>query len=151
MPNLSDIKLIEKNQNIETYSAKLRVKFQKVITKNINKALFYKNTSLENKKNRKIYDIIQDNNILYIYFSEKENINDILFRQVKIIKENIMEGQCKPINKKEIYELFKKEESMCKIKLNKIVNNELRYFLGTGFFLKFNIKGIPFNKMFNNK
>ena len=129
---------------METYTANLRIVIKKLITKDVNEALFLKFKLLENKKYRKIYDIIVDKNILCIYIAPEENINDLL--SVNISKEDITEGHCKPIDKNEISELLKNEESMCKIKFNKIINHEIKNGLATGFFLEMNISRIPFNK-----
>ena len=144
MSYLSDVRLIDRNYNMETYTANLRIVIKKLITKDSNEALFLKFKLLENKKYRKIYDIIVDKNILCIYIAPEENINDLL--SVNISKEDITEGHCKPIDKNEISELLKNEESMCKIKFNKIINHEIKNCLATGFFLEFNINIMPFNK-----
>ena len=144
MSNLSDVKLIEKKYNIETYIANLRIKVKKFEARDLNEALLFKIKLLENKKNRKIYDIIEDKNILYIYISLEENIDDLLCG--KITKESVPKGHLIPLKKKEIIEIIKKEESMCKIKNSIEENNELKNMLASGFFMEINIKGIPFNK-----
>ena len=54
-----------------------------------------------------------------------------------------MNDGIRPISKNEILDLFKKEDSMCKIKL---VNDHLKTITATGFFLELNIKDIPVNK-----
>jgi len=51
-----------------------------------------------------------------------------------------------PINKKEIEELFKKEDALCKIKSQKIINGKLIDIDGSGFFLEINVKNILFKK-----
>ena len=152
-PILTDIKLIEKLPNIETYIANLRIIIKKFIAKDANEALLYKLKLLENKKYRKIYDVIEDQiykNILYIYAAPEENINDLLC--IKISKENVPDGHAKPIDKNEMIEMLQKEEAMCKIKANKLENNKIKYLTGSGFFLEMNINGLPFNKclMTNN-
>ena len=53
MSYLSDIKLIEQNYNVATYSANLRIIFKVITTNSINEALLYKLTLLEYKKTRK--------------------------------------------------------------------------------------------------
>ena len=52
----------------------------------------------------------------------------------EIKKEGILKGQGSPINKNEILELFKKEESIYKISYEKIKGNEIKKGKGTGFF-----------------
>ena len=97
MPIVSDVKLIGKQYNIETYTAKLTIIIKKIITNNINEASLYQIKLLENKKYRKIYDIIIDKNILYVYMAPEENIDDLLCAKIK--KEAITDGHSEPIEK----------------------------------------------------
>ena len=144
MSDLSNIKLIERQKNIETYTANMKIIIKKFIAKDINEALLFKMKLLENKKTRKIYDIREDKNILYIFIALDENINDLLLGCIS--KEAITKGHCDPIKKKELSHLFKYEESMCKLRYHKIINNELSYVYGSGFFLAMDIRGLPFKK-----
>ena len=144
MSDLFDLKLIERQGNIETYTANMRIVMKKFVTRDVNEALLFKMKLLENKASRRIYDIREDKNILYILIHPKENIDDLL--KGKIIKEAVTKGHCDPIKKKELSNLFQYEESICKIKYLKMINNELRYVYGTGFFLLLNIRDIPFSK-----
>ena len=57
-----------------------------------------------------------------------------------------MKWQCNPIKKNEIFELFEKEDAICKIKCKNVIDNKLQDHVGTGFFLELNCKDIPFNK-----
>ena len=144
MSDLSDIHLIERQNNIETYTVNMKAVIKIFIARDINEALLFKMKLLENKKTRRIYDIREDQNILYIFTAPNENINDLLVG--KISKEAITKGHCDPIKKKELSHLFQFEESMCKIRYHKIVNDNLTYVFGSGFFLVINIRDIPFNK-----
>lgn len=120
----------------------------KFIAKDINEASLYKIKLIENKRYRKIYEVIEDKiykNILYIYLAPGENINDLLCG--KIFKEDILTGHAKPMNKNELTTLSKKEECMCKIIYNKIVNDEIKNAVASGFFLEINISGIPCKKL----
>ena len=146
MSILSNVQLIERINNIETYIANLRIVVKKIITNDLNEALLYKLTLLELRKTRKIYDVIQDKNIIYIYLDPRENINDLIFKKFTISKEAVNEGLCNPISFKESNELYKKEASMCKIKFIKKIDNKLYNSKGTGFFLEINLKDLPFNK-----
>ena len=130
--NISNIKLIEKKENIETYEANMKILFKKIKRKNENDIFYYK--SILN--NKKIYDIIQEENNIYIYYDSNENIDELL--NIKEHKEAIIKGNCEPINKNEIIELFKKEDAMCKIISQKIINGILKPIKGTGFFLELN-------------
>ena len=85
------------------------------------------------KENKKIYLVIEDNDKL------KKRIDDLLLsKETTIQKESILEGHGKPITKKEIFDLFKMEESMCKIKFERVENNKLIKGNGSGFFCEIN-------------
>jgi len=138
--NIMKIKLIEKKDNIETYEGYMKIKIKKLLIKNEIELYYYKSKL----KYKKIYDIKKDNNILYIYYDINEDIEEILIKNE--YKEAIIKEHCGPINKNEMLELLKKEDAMCKIKSQKIKNGQLENIFGTGFFLKINIKNIPFEK-----
>jgi len=141
MVKVTDIKLIEKKEEIETYEGNMKIKFKKIKMKNENEYYYYKSLLLNNNK---IYDIIKDNNIIYIYYNINENIDEII--NIKEKKECVIKGYNEPINKKEIDELFKKENAIFKIKSKKLINGELKDINGTGFFLKINMENILFKK-----
>ena len=138
MSDLSNVKLIERQNNIETYTATMRVVIKKFITRDINEALIFKMKLLEYKKARKIYDIREDKNILYIFIAPDENINDLLVGTIS--KEIVIKGHCDPIKKNELSHLFKYEESMCKIRYKKLINNEIKYVYDSGFFFSIEYK-----------
>ena len=113
----------------------MKIKFKKIKMKNENEYYLYKTLLL--------------NNIIYIYYNINENIDELI--NIKEKKENIIRGHNEPINKREIEELFKKENAMCKIKSKKIINDKLEDINGSGFFLKINMKDILFKKcLFTN-
>ena len=141
MVKISNYKLIDKKEEIETYEGYMEIKFKKIKMKNENEYFLYKSLLLNNNK---IYDIKKDNNILYIYYNINENIDEIINRKEN--KECVIKGRNEPINKKEIEELFKKENAMCKIKSKKLINGNLEDIDGTGFFLEINMKDILFKK-----
>ena len=141
MVKISNYKLIDKKEEIETYEGYMEIKFKKIKMKNENEYFLYKSLLLNNNK---IYDIKKDNNILYIYYNINENIDEIIIRKEN--KECVIKGRNEPINKKEIEELFKKENAMCKIKSKKLINGNLEDIDGTGFFLEINMKDILFKK-----
>ena len=146
MVKITDIKLIDEKNDIEIYEGNMRIKFTKIKMKNENEYYLYKSLLLNNNN---IYDIIKDNNIIYIYYNINENVDELI--NIKEKKENIIRGHNEPINKREIEELFKKENSMCKIKSKKIINDKLEDINGSGFFLKINMKDILFKKcLFTN-
>jgi len=130
----------------------------KLICKDItdkNEIIFFNNL-LQNsnfKEQVYIYDIIEENNILHI-ISTIENITKIenlLNDKTNIKKEGILYQNSKPITKKEIDNLYKHEKSLCKIKMETIINNETYNGTGTGFFCSIDVKDIPFKKaLFTN-
>ena len=138
LDNILDIKLIEKKDNIETYEGNMKIKIKKLIIANEYELYYFKSIL----KYKKIYDLIKDDNILYIYYDINENIDDIVnqseHKEAKI--------NCGAINKEEILSLFEKEDSMCKIESQKIQNGKLENILGNGFFLELNDEDIPFKK-----
>ena len=137
---LTSFKLKEKKDEIETYEANMKILIKKIKIKNDND-LFYK-TMLCNKEG--IFKIINHENYIYIYYDININIDVLL--SLNDIKEITPEGYCEPLNKTEIEELLSKENSMCKIKFKRIVNHKLENCTGSGFFLQFKYKEIPFKK-----
>jgi surface protein len=144
MPNfdkkLSSIKLKEKKEEIETYEANMKILIKKIKIKNDND--FFYRTMLCNKEG--IFKIINNNDYIYIYYDININIDELL--SLNDIKEVTPEGYCEPLNKTEIEELLSKENAMCKIKFKRIVNHKLENCTGSGFFLQFKYKEIPFKK-----
>jgi len=141
MVKITDIKLIEKKEEIETYEGNMKIKFKKIKMKNENEYYLYKSLLVNSNK---IYDIIKDNNIIYIYYNININLDELI--KIKDEKECVVRGHNKPINKREIEDLFKKEDAMCKIESKKIINGKLEDITGSGFFLKINMKDILFEK-----
>ena len=76
----------------------MKISFKKIKTKDENELVYYKN--ILNKKEKKIYDIIEDynNNILYIIYDINENIDELI--NMKENKEAIIKDHCEPIKKK---------------------------------------------------
>ena len=146
---ISELKLVEKNDNIDTYEAYMKVSIKKIEIKDEKQLLFYKQKLISNKKNFKIYDIEEDekNNILYIIYDTSQNINELLNQSyIHINKEAIIEGHSEPSTKNEIIQLFEKENSMCRIKTQKIIKNKLENLKASAFLLQFQFNDIPFNK-----
>ena len=139
--NLLDFKLKEKKEEIETYEATMKILIKKIKIKD-DKDFYLYEKRLYNKEG--IFKIINENDYIYIYYDIKKNIDEIL--SINDIKEIVPKGYCGPINKNEIEDLLLKENSMCKIISKKTENGKLEYCIGSGFFLKFDYKGIPFEK-----
>ena len=143
---MSDIKLIEDKDNIETYEANMKVLIKKIKTENEEDSLSYKEKLKSLKEKMNIYDIIIDesNNCCFSYdLSEKENINEFIYNNIIEKKELLLEGHTL-LSKEDIFNLFKKEDAMCRIEINKVQNNEPTVVKGSGFFMKIKDKDIPF-------
>lgn len=100
------------------------------------------------KEKIKIFDIFEENNILYI-ISDKENIlriERLLEKEYNLEKEGIIFQNTQPITKKVIDELYKYDMSMCKIKYEIIQNDKTLNGIGSGFFCLINDADIPFKK-----
>ena len=116
------IKEIEINSNIKTYLAKIEPIVKEIIPKN--KEDYYiimeRLEILKLKEELNIYEIIEENERIYIVIN---NNNELLTKIDKLIlsdeldieKECIIKGHGSPIEKDEIFNLFKMEKSMCKI------------------------------------
>ena len=148
--NLFDVKLIESTDNIETYEANMKILFKKIKSKNEKEAVFYKQKLLNNKENMKFYKIVYDKKNNYILCSydplEKDKMNFVInHNKDEEKKEATLEGHCEPLPKNEIFDLFSKEEAMCKIKINKVINNKPKVIKSSGFFFKINDNEIPFH------
>ena len=89
----------------------------------------------EIKKEIKIYDIVKEDEVIYIIIENDVNINakveKLLSEELDFQMEGIVEGYGTPIKKKEIENLLKMEKSMCKIESETKDNKKIR---GTGFF-----------------
>ena len=127
------------NSNIKTYLAKIEPIIKEIKPKDLNDYnLIYQ--KIEKLKNEiKIYDIINENGIIYIVIENRENLNNkvdkILKEKLEIKKEGVVEGHGKPITKNEIFKLFEMEKSMCKIESKSKENVKRK---GSGFFCKLN-------------
>ena len=146
---ISDLKQVETKDNIETYEAKMKISIKLIKAKNEKELIIYNQILISNKKDWKIYDIIEDNknNILCVIYDSNQDINELLNPSyIHIYKEAIVKGHIRPTTFKEISQLFKKEDSMCRIKFKKIIKNKLESCIGSAFFLEFHFNEIPFNK-----
>ena len=118
------VKKIESNSNIKTYLTRLEPIIIEVKSKNkydfyiINERL--EKLKLELKDGINIYEIIEENERIYIVIDNNDELllkvgKLILLEELDIKKEGIIQGHGSPITKNEIFDLFKKEKSMCKI------------------------------------
>ena len=133
-------KSLNKSPNINTYKARLELIVKEIIYKDeeyqeimqkLEKFKEYLNIIEIKKENNKIYVSIDNNsdekNLKYF---EKLILSDEK-DEAEIEKEGVIEGQGNPISKEEVIDLFKMENSMCKISYE---NEKGERGKGSGFF-----------------
>ena len=118
----------------------MKILFKKIKIKSENDIFYYKSILSD----KKIHDILEEENHIYIYYDSNEDIDEIL--NEKEHKEAVVKGHSEPIKKNEINQLFEKENAICKIISQKIINGKIKPINGTGFFLELDIEDIPFKK-----
>ena len=79
MEHLTNTKKLDQTDNIGTYEADLKIQVKKIRVEDGEKLLFYMNFLSTHKYERNIYDIIKEDNIIYVYLDTNENIDDLLF------------------------------------------------------------------------
>ena len=133
------IKEIKSNSNIKTYLTRIEPIVKEIIFKNREEYYIIIEIIEKLKKEFNIYEIIEENNKLYIVIDNNEEIlykvDKLFSNELDIEKEGILQGHGKPITKEEINELFKMEKAMCKISYETLEGKKGK---GTGFFCKIN-------------
>ena len=133
---------ISSNSKIKTYKAKMEPIIKEIIPED---KIEYDRIKgrLEKLKNiLEIIEIIEENEKFYIVIRDedelKSKIDNLILtntiNKLTIIKEAKIDGHGKPITKDEILNLFKMEQSMCRIPFERIENNQLKNGHGSGFF-----------------
>jgi len=141
------------NPNIKTYRAIIETTIKEIKPKDINDYYTIKERLYIIKDEYNIYEIIEENDILYIVIDkeiEKEIDKLIISDELNSKNEGIIEGHGEPIEKDEIMELFKMEKSMCKISFERINKDKLEKGKGTGFFCKLNDMPFKYALFTNN-
>ena len=149
------IKEMEINSNIKTYLTRIEPIIKEISYKNINEYIVIKERIERIKNKIKIYDIIEEENKIYIVVENNKDIISeidklILKDEIEIKKEGILKEQGNPVSKNEIIELLKMEKSMCKIIYEKIENNEIKLGKGSGFFCEIDNFPIKYALFTNN-
>ena len=140
-----------KNSNIKAYIAKIKQIIKEIKPKDkFDYIQIYQR--IEKLKNEiKIYDIIDENDIIYIVIDNNEELSNkvdkILLDEFDIEKEGLVQGYGAPITKEEISKLFKMEKSMCKIESETKDNKKTK---GSGFFCKLSNFPIKYALFTNN-
>ena len=131
------IEEIKSESKIKTYKARIEPLI-KEITPDKNEYSLIKERIEIIKKKYKIMEIIEEKDRFYIVLNDDNLIskidNLILTDELNIQKEGKIKGHGNPITKDEIINLFKMEQSICKIGFERIENSENKKGHGTGFF-----------------
>ena len=145
------IKEIEnKNSNIKTYLVKIEPLIKEIKPKDKNDYLSIYQRIEKLKSEIKIYDVVDENDKIYIVIENNEEISnkvDKILKEKNIKKEGVVEGHGTPITKNEIFKLFEMEKSMCKIESETKENEKKK---GSGFFCKLNNFPIKYALFTNN-
>ena len=144
------IKEIE-NSKIKAYLAKIELIIKEIKLKDKDDYIQIYQRLEELRNEMKIYDIIEENEIIYIVIENNVELNNkvdkIFTEELYIRKEGVTEGHGAPITKKEIFKLFEMEKSMCKIESETEQNKKQK---GSGFFCKLNNFPIKYALFTNN-
>ena len=132
------LKEINTNSGIKTYLTRIKPIVKEIIPKDINEYVIIKE-KIEKIKNIKIYEIIEEKDKLYVVMDNNNKVTDqfdelMMSDELDFKKEAILKGHGNPITKEEIIDLFKMENSICKISFEKLIDNEVKIGKGTGFF-----------------
>ena len=151
----SILKEINKNSYIKTYLTRIEPIVKEIIPKNNYELLIIKER-LESIKNIiKIYDIIEENDIIYVVIDNDDELISkfdqlMSLDELIIKKEGVLKTHGKPVSKKEILDLFDLEKSMCKILYQKIENKKIIEGKATGFFCELYNFPIKYGLFTNN-
>ena len=133
------LKEINTNSGIKTYLTRIEPIVKEIIPKDINEYVIIKEKIEKIKNIIKIYEIIEEKDKLYIVMDNNNKLADqfdelMMSDELDFKKEAILKGHGNPITKEEIIDLFKMENSICKISFEKLIDNEVKIGKGTGFF-----------------
>ena len=111
------IKEVDNNSNIKTYLARIEPIIKEISYKNMNEYLLIREKIEKIKNKIKIYDIIEEEDKIFIVINNNNEIISeidklILKDKIEIKKEGILKEQGNPVSKNEVDELFKMEKSM---------------------------------------
>ena len=134
--------ILSKNENIKTYLARIEPIVKEIKPKDTDDFILIRQRLEELKQKMKVYDIIIEQQTIYVVLENNEEMNtkvdQLLFsEELDIEKEGEGAFLCQggPLTKKEIFELFKMEKSICKIESISKNGDKKK---GSGFFCKLN-------------
>ena len=133
------------NSNIKTYLTRIEPTVKEIIPKNKEDyiTIMERLERLKLKEDFNIYEIIEENDKIFIVIDNNNN-DELLSKIDKLIlsdeldikKESIIKGHGRPIEKDEIFDLFKLEKSMCKISFENLKGEKSQ---ASGIFCKIDI------------
>ena len=149
------IKEVDNNSNIKTYLARIEPIIKEISYKNMNEYLLIREKIEKIKNKIKIYDIIEEEDKIFIVINNNNEIISeidklILKDKIEIKKEGILKEQGNPVSKNEVDELFKMEKSMCKIIFEKIEDNKIKKGKRSGFLCEIDEFPIKYGLFTNN-
>ena len=136
------------NENIKTYLATFEPIIKEITSKDEDSKFEMYEYFGNLKEELKIYEMIEEKDKIYLVVENDEETNKrideiILANEYSIKKECVLEGEMEPLTKDEILKLFNMEESLCKIKFEKVKNNNIEKGKGTGFFCEIDNENFP--------
>ena len=142
-------KITELNDNKSDFKnilSEMKVIIKEIIPKDNNECILIRDI-LENLKNTNyitIYDIIEESDKIYVVIDNDEEVSiqldSIINQNKEIKKEGNTLGRELPITKKEIFNLFKMENAVCRIHFENEVHIQS---VATGFFCEIEALDIP--------
>ena len=138
----------DSNTTVKTYLTRIEPIIKEIIPKDKDNLEIIHERFDELKKELKIYDIIEENDRIYIIIDNNEKIknkvdNMLMSNDLNIQQEVVLEGHGNPVTKEEIMNLFKMEESVCKIKFEREEFGQIKKGSGSGFFCEIEKKDFP--------
>ena len=142
------IKEINSTSSVKTYLTRIEPLVKEITPKNKDDydIIYEKLTNLKYELN--IYDIIEENDKIYVIFDNKKEINDKIDKLISLEENNIkkevnVKGHGAPINKSEILKLFEFEESMGKLHCKILEKNKIKEGTATCFFCQMEKDNFP--------
>ena len=142
------IKEIYSTPNVKTYLTRIEPLIKEITPKNKDDYYIIYESLTNSKYELNIYDIIEENDKIYVIFDNKKEINDKIDKLISLEESNIkkevnVKGHGAPINKSEILKLFKFEESMGKLHSKTLEKNKIIEGTATCFFCQMEKDNFP--------
>ena len=121
------------NSKTKTYSARINAIVKEIKSKDKDDYIRISQRIQQFKHKMKVNEMMEENDTIYIVLDKNEElakVDELLFSEKSDIeKDGIVDGHDSPIKKNEIFELFKMEKSICKIKSTNKEEKNNRFWL----------------------